>query len=67
MRGLTLGDECCKKISAAVCENKTLISINLSRNDLTHDSISTLSNSLKQHKLVELDLSHNNIGDLGIR
>ena len=67
LRGLGLGDSNCQIVFSMLLGNKTLIYMNVSRNDITNKGAESLSAGLIGSALMQLDLSHNNLGDCGIR
>jgi Ran GTPase-activating protein (RanGAP) involved in mRNA processing and transport len=67
LKGLTLGDDCCGRLSEGLALNKSLVSVNFMRNDLTHASMTNLAAALSQSAMIELDLSHNELGNQGIK
>lgn len=55
------------KISEGLNMNKSLSYLNLSKNEITAACIHDLTDALiKMPNMIDLDLSHNPIGDLGI-
>jgi NACHT/LRR/PYD domain-containing protein 3 len=65
-RGLTMGDMCCSLLAQGLQENTSLVYLNLSRCDLSSESMSELAKSLRCSSLLDLDLSNNNLGDSGV-
>lgn len=60
LKGLTLGDNCCERLAEGLAFNRSLVSVNFMRNDLTHLSMTNLASALTQSgAMIELDLSHN--------
>lgn len=51
LRNLHIGDKHCKVFAQGILKNSTILYLNLSRNDLTFESSSDLSKSLK-HSII---------------
>ena len=63
-----LGDAFCAAINPALARNQTLMSLDLSSNQITDEGVGQLANALRINRtLLSLCLAGNRIGDSGVR
>jgi Ran GTPase-activating protein (RanGAP) involved in mRNA processing and transport len=67
IRNLNIGNEYLQIMADGFAKSNSLVYINLSRNEITAEASSHLSQALMKKNIEGLDLSLNPLGDVGVR